>query len=182
VIVRPSHVLSGDKLLAQFTVQRVVANLKSGQQHPASELYAGPGADLWRRVEALAEGPDQPCSVTDEAGRPWYYQPNDARDVAHALVCALQRPEALGESFNLGAPAPFLSTEGGRLLAELSGRRLLELKLPVRWCYDHAIGKAKSWIGYAPRGDLGTMMRDAWDVGQDAFVDYDWREAAPLTL
>ena len=37
-------------------------------------------------------------------------------------------------------------------------------RLPVRWRYDHAIGKAKGWIGYAPRGDLGTMMRDAWDV------------------
>ena len=176
VIVRPSHVLSGEKVLAQFTVQRVVANLKSGQQHPGSELHAGPDADLWKRVEARAEGPDQPCSVTDEDGRPWYYQPNDARDVAHALVCALQRPEALGESFNLGAPAPFLSPDGGRMLAELSGRRLLELKLPVRWCYDHAIGKARRWIGYAPRGARGTMMRDAWDVKRGDCVDYGWRD------
>jgi len=176
VIVRPSHVLSGEKVLAQFTVQRVVGNLKSGQQNPRSELHAGAGADLWKRVAAQADGPDQPCSVTDEDGRPWYYQPNDARDVAHALVCALQRPEALGESFNLGAPAPFLSPDGGRLLAELSGRELLEIRLPVRWRYDHAIGKAKGWIGYAPRGDLGTMMRDAWDVKRGDFVDYGWRD------
>src|SRR4029078_2013190 len=104
-----------------------------------SELYAGPGADLWKRVEAEAEGPDQPCSVTDEDGRPWCYQPTDARDVAQALLCALERPEALGESFNLGAPAPFLSPDGARLLAALSGRRLLGARLHVRQSCDHAL-------------------------------------------
>jgi UDP-glucose 4-epimerase len=176
VVVRPSHVLSGEKVLAQFTVQRVVSNLKSGQANPGSELYMADGTELWRHVEAQAESPDQPCSVTDLEGRPWYYQPNDARDVAHAIVCALQRPEALGESFNLGAPEPFLFTHGARTLAELSGRRLLEIKLPVRWRYDHAIAKARGWIRYGPRGDLATMMRDAWAVKQGDFKDYAWRD------
>lgn len=175
VIVRPSHVLSGEKVLDQFTVRRVVGNLKSGQANPGSELHMADGTELWHQVEAQAEDASQPCSVTDLDGRPWYYQPNDARDVAHALVCAAERPEALGESFNLGAPAPFLVPEGARLLAELSGRRLLEVKLPVRWRYDHAIGKARGWIGYRPRGDLQTMMRDAWAVKQGEFVDYEWR-------
>ena len=175
VIVRPSHVLSGERILPQFTVGRVMGNLKSGQANPKSELYAGEGADLWKQVEALAESPDQPCSVTDLEGSPWYYQPNDARDVAQLLVLALERPQALGESFNCGAPEPFLCTDGAKLLAELSGRKLLEVKLPVRWRYDHAIGKAKGWLGYSPRGDLSTMLRDAWAVKQGEFVDYDWR-------
>ena len=176
VIVRPSHVLSGEKVLAQFTVQRVVGNLKSGQQNPKSELSAGEGAALWKQVEARAEGPDQPCSVTDLEGRPRYYQPNDARDVAACLVCALERPEALGESFNVGAPEPFRYPQAARMLAELSGRRLLEIRLPVQWRYDHAIGKAQGWIGYAPRGSLEVMMRDAWAVKSGEFVDYEWRD------
>src|SRR5688572_16129854 len=176
VIVRPSHVLSGEKVLGQFTVARVVGNLKSGQANPKSELYAGEGADLWKSVEAQAEGPDQPCSVTDMEGRPWIYQPNDARDVAHLLVCALERPEALGETFNCGAPEPFRYPEAARMLAELSGKKLLEIKLPVQWRYDHAIGKAKRWLGYTPRGSLDVMMRDAWAVKQGEFVDYEWRD------
>ena len=174
-IVRPSHVLSGDKLLAQFTVQRVVNNLKSGQANPKSELFAGEGADLWKQVEAKAEGPDQPCSVTDMDGRPWYYQPNDARDVAQLLVLTLERPEALGEAFNAGAPEPFRYPEAARMLAELSGRKPLEVKLPVQWRYDHAIGKARSWLGYAPRGSLEVMLQDAWAVKTGNFIDYDWR-------
>lgn len=175
VIVRPSHVLSGDKVLAQFTVQRVVNNLKSGQQNPQSELFAGEGADLWKQVEAQAEGPDQPCSVTDLDGRPWYYQPNDARDVAQLLVLGLERDEALGESFNCGAPEPFRYPEAARMLGELSGRKVLEVKVPVQWRYDHGIGKARSWLGFAPRGSLEVMMRDGWDVRSGAFVDYEWR-------
>jgi nucleoside-diphosphate-sugar epimerase len=173
-ILRPSHVLSGDKIFAQFTVQRVVSNLKSGQANPGSELYMADGTELWKQVEAQAEDPAQPCVVTDLEGRPWYYQPNDARDVAHALVCALERPEALGESFNLGAPAPFLFPEGARMLAEMTGHRPLEIKLPVQWRYDHAIGKARAWIGYEPRGDLHTMMRSADAFRRGERVDYDW--------
>ena len=173
-ILRPSHVLSGERVLAQFTVQRVVANLKNGQANPGSELYMADGTELWKQVEAQAEDPQQPCSVTDLDGRPWYYQPNDARDVAHALVCALERPEALGESFNLGAPEPFLVPEGARMVAEITGRRLLEIKLPVQWRYDHAIGKAKAWIGYQPQGDLAAMMRSAAAVRNGDYVDYAW--------
>ena len=173
-ILRPSHVLSVDKILAQFTVQRVIGNLKSGQQNRGSELYMADGTELWHDVAARAQDTSQPCIVTDLEGRPWYYQPNDARDVAHALVCAVERPEALGESFNLGAPEPFTYTAGGALLAELSGREPLVLKLPVRWRYDHAIGKAKGWLGYEPRGDLQAMMRSAWAFKQGEHAGYDW--------
>jgi UDP-glucose 4-epimerase len=152
----------------------VVSNLKSGQQNPGSELYMADGTELWRQVEAAAEDPTQPCSVTDLDGRPWYYQPNDARDVAHALVCAVERPEALGESFNLGAPAPFLFPEGARHLAEQTGRKLLEIRLPVQWRYDHAIGKAKGWIGFRPRGDMLAMLNSALAVRRGEHAGYDW--------
>ena len=174
VIVRPSHVLSGDRILQQFTVNRVVAVLKAGQQNRGSELYMPDGTELWRRFEAAAEDAAQPCSVCDLDGRPWYYQPNDARDVAHGLVRALEAPAALGESFNLGAPAPFTFPEGAALLAELTGRAPLEMRLPVRWRYDHDIAKARSWIGYRPRGDLQTMMRSARAHQLGEHGGYDW--------
>ena len=179
VVVRPSHVLSGEKILAQFTVQRVVGLLKTGQSNPGSALYMAGGTELWHQVEAAAEDAAQPCLVADLDGRPWYYQPNDARDVAHALVCAVERPEALGESFNLGAPEPFLVTEGARMLAELTDRTPLEIKLPVRWRYDHAIGKAKTWIGYQPRGDLSAMLHSAIAVQRGEHQGYDWDGFAP---
>lgn len=174
VILRPSHVLSGEKILQQFTVSRVVGNLKSGQANPASELYMADGTELWHKVEAVAEDGNQPCIVTDLEGRPWYYQPNDARDVAQALVCALERSAALGEAFNLGAPQVFPFTEGAGLLGELTGRQPLLIALPVRWRYDHDIAKARSWLGYQPHGDLAPMLRSAWAFKLGEHDGYSW--------
>ena len=176
VIVRPSHVLSGSAIFKQFTVARVCGVLRAGHNNPASELYMSDGTDLCRQVQAAAEDDDQPCSVRDMDGRPWYYQPNDARDVAHGLVCALEIPGAVGESFNLGAPGTFLSPEGAKRLAEITGRKLLEIRLPVQWRYDHDITKAKSWIGYQPKGDLKTMMASAKAVEAGESQGYIWED------
>ena len=172
-IVRPSHVLSGRTILDQFTVGRVCTILKAGQVGPGTEMYMADGTELWHDIEARADSPDQPCAVRDESGRPWYYQPNDARDIAHCMVCALRSPDAVGESFNGGAPAPFTFPEGARILGEIVGRKPLEVTVPVRWMYDHDITKAKTLIGYRPKGDLKTMMASAaaFEAGES---DYRW--------
>ncbi len=172
-IVRPSHVLSGSSIFDQFTVGRVCAILKAGQVGPRTEMFMADGTELWHEIEARSESSDQPCAVRDEAGRPWYYQPNDARDIAHCIVCALRSPDAVGESFNGGAPAPFTYPEGARLLGEIRRREPLEAVVPVRWMYDHDITKAKTLIGYRPTGDLDTMMASAaaFEAGEP---DYQW--------
>ena len=170
-IVRPSHVLSGCSIFDQFTAGRVCSILKAGQVGPRTEMYMNDGTELWHEIEARAEDPDQPCAVRDEAGRPWYYQPNDARDIAHCIVCALRSPDAVGESFNGGAPAPFTFPEGARLLGDIRGREPVEVTVPVRWMYDHDITKAKTLIGYRPGGDLATMMASAaaFEAGEPDF-------------
>jgi nucleoside-diphosphate-sugar epimerase len=174
VIVRPSHVLSGTSVCQQFTVRRVCQILQTGQKYAGSELFMRDGTELWHQVEAAAKNSDQPCSVRDNDGRPWYYQPNDARDVAHCLVCALEQPAAVGEAFNVGAPAPFLFPEAAEMLAEQSGQEPLEIRLPVRWRFDHDITKARSWIGFEPRGDLQAMMASAHLFAVGEHDGYTW--------
>jgi UDP-glucose 4-epimerase len=174
VIVRPSHVLSGAAILKRFTVGVVCGVLKTGQKNPKSEMYMPDGTELWRQVEAAAKSQDELCSIRDLDGRPWYYQPNDARDVAHCLVCALESPGAIGESFNVGAPAPFTFPEAVEILAEQTGRKPLEIRLPVRWQYDHDIRKARSWIGFQPRGDLRTMIASARLFERGEHDGYTW--------
>ena len=171
-IVRPSHVLSETKLFGQFTVGRVIGLLKRGQQ-PGTELYMADGTELWHQVDEAADSHDQPCAVTDLDGRPWMYQPNDARDIAHCIVCALESDAALGEAFNGGAPEPFSFVDGARLLGEIKKLDPVEIQLPVRNVYDHAIGKAKALIGYRPQGDLEAMMESArrFETGEP---DYTW--------
>ncbi len=174
VIVRPSHVRSGDAILGHFTVRNVVNLLRNGQQRPLGELYMADGTELWHDVEARAISPDQPCSARHLDGRPWYYQPNDARDVAHMLVCAVEEPGAVNEDFNCGAPMPFPLPEGARLLAEATGMEPLEVRFPVLYRYDHCITKAKSMIDYQPQGDLATMFKSALLVKNEGNQDYTW--------
>ncbi len=175
VIVRPSHVQSGDAILSQFTVNRVCGILQIGQSNPRGELYLADGTELWHDVLAQAQSPDQPCSVRDEEGRSWYYQPNDARDIAHMLVCALEEPAAIGESFNCGAPEPFYYTHASPLLAELTGQEPLEVTVPVWYRYDHAISKGKQLINYRPRGTIEAMFESALRVqNESGYVDYTW--------
>ena len=173
-IVRPSHVRSGDAVLGHFTVGSVVRLLRNSQKRPLGELYMADGTELWHQVEAQAVSEDQPCSVRHLNGQPWVYQPNDARDIAHMLVCAVEEPGAVNEDFNCGSPAPFPLPEGAKLLAEATGIEPLEIRLPVLYRYDHCITKAKSLINYRPQGDLATMVKSALLVKNEGYQDYTW--------
>jgi nucleoside-diphosphate-sugar epimerase len=85
----------------------------------------------------------------------------DARDVAHACICALEHPAAVGETFNAAVPRPFTFDEVARFLAARTGRSVLEVDLPVRWVYWSDIRKARSLIGYQPQGDLERVFDTA---------------------
>jgi len=174
VIVRPSGIISGTRILERFTVKYVYNMLKKHYRSQASELYMPNGKEYMEKLEAAMADPDRPCSVSDLKGDPWYYQPNDARDVAHLLVCALKSDQAIGESFNAGAPEPFPYPEGAKILAKLTGKEVFEISLPVRWRFDHAIEKACRLINYRPQGNLQKVMRSAASVQNQEGQDYIW--------
>jgi len=132
------------------------------------------GTELWRQVESAAQSQDQPVSARDLDDRPWYYQPNDARDIAHMLVCALEEAGGVNEDFNCSAPAPFTFPEAAQILAAETGQEPLEIRLPVLYRYDHDITKAKSLINYQPQGDLRTMIKSALMVRNEGYRDYTW--------
>lgn len=173
-IVRPSHVRSGDAIFGHFTVGSVVNLLKRSQARGQGELYMADGTELWHDLEERAINMEQPCSARYLDGQPWVYQPNDARDIAHMLVCATLEPGGVNEDFNCGSPTPFSLPEGANLLAELTGVEPLEVRLPVWYRYDHCITKAKSLINYQPQGDLQTMFKSARLVRDEGYVDYTW--------
>ena len=173
-VVRPSHALSGEAILHNLNAGRVVGLLKTGQQNPLSEIHTEPGTEPWAEIEAGAESMSQPCAVTGPDGKPWMYQPNDARDVALAILCAVQSEAAVGESFNLGAPAPFSFVEGAQIVQEMTGQEPLQVRAPVRWIYDHCINKAKSLIGFRPKGNLRAMIQSALLVRSGEHDGYTW--------
>lgn len=164
VAIRPSGILSGEAVLGRWSVGFAAAILKAGQSSPGSEMYRRDGGEPWRALEAATSDHKRPCAITDSEGRPWMYQPVDARDVAHGLVCALESPAAVGEAFNVAAPAPISYLEAAQVLAEQTGAQPLPWKAPVRWVYDNSIVKAKSLIGYRPHWGIAEMVAGALAV------------------
>lgn len=160
-VIRPSGIVSGDAVLGRWTVGFVSRILRIGQEHPEGELYMPDGRQLWRELEEAAPSPEHPCAITDEAGRPWVYRLVDARDVAHACICALESEAAVGEAFNAAAPEPIYYTEAAALVAEATGLPVFSWRVPVRWVFDLSIAKARALIGYAPRWGIREMVADA---------------------
>lgn len=164
VIVRPSGICSGDAILRRWSVSFVSNLLRIGQAHPRSSLYMSDGTELWHELEQAAESPNQLCAIYDEQGRPWMYQPVDARDVAHACVCALENPAAVGEVFNVSSPRAIPFSQATRIISKATGQSVLKWRVPVRWVYDLDISKAKGVINYRPQWGIEEMVRSALEV------------------
>jgi nucleoside-diphosphate-sugar epimerase len=67
----------------------------------------------------------------------------------------------VGEVFNAAIPRPFTFPEVAAYLSEKTGESVLEATVPVRWVYWSDVRKAKSTIGYVPKGDLERVFDTA---------------------
>ncbi|NPV08516.1 MAG: NAD(P)-dependent oxidoreductase [Anaerolineae bacterium] len=172
--IRPSGIVSGTAVLGRWTVGFVSKMLRVGQATPEGELYMADGTELWHALDAAAESDRQPCAITDTQGRPWMYRLADARDVAHACVCALESPAAVGEAFNAAAPEPIYYTEAAEALSEAIGMPVVKWQVPVRWVFDLSITKARSLIGYKPRWGIRQMIADAIAVQRGESDGMSW--------
>ncbi len=159
-VIRPTAILSEDKVLQRWKVSFVCGILRSGQTHPKSEIHMPDGTELWRELEAKAP-PDALCDITDDQGRAWMQQVVDARDVAQGCICALEHPAAVGEAFNISGPRIVSFTEATQIIAQATGGKVVKWQVPVRWVFDLDNTKAKSLIGYRPRWDINDMVRSA---------------------
>lgn len=85
----------------------------------------------------------------------------DVRDIVQGLTLLLDRPEAVGQAFNLSGPAPFSYGELIPYLAEQAGLTYLDATVPgppIR--IHHSIAKARALLGYDPQYDIFTSIRD----------------------
>jgi UDP-glucose 4-epimerase len=88
----------------------------------------------------------------DEEGTPWQFHYCDVRDLVQGLQLLLEHPTAVGEAFNLSGPAPFSYDEAAAIVAEATGRHVVDACIPgppIR--IHHSTEKARGMLGYAPR-------------------------------
>jgi nucleoside-diphosphate-sugar epimerase len=163
-ILRPSGIVSGTAILSRWSVDSVSGILKAGQSSPRSSLYMKDGTELWHDLEIAALSKDQPCAAVDKYNAPWLCQPVDARDVAHACICAIESKTEAGLPFNVSAPESIPFTQAAQLISEINNVPVLNWKFPVRWMYDLNNIRARYAINYQPKWGIKEMIESALAV------------------
>ncbi len=148
-ILRSSWVFEEDDLLTHFSLLENVSPEEKG--HGFGELTDG--------ILALVEAGEERITIlADASGRPHYRHIVHIDDVMQAFGRILGNPSALGQDFNIAAPAPF----DYRVAAEHISKQLeiptIEIPCPDYHSFEIDIAKARSVLGYAPQNDIFSMI------------------------
>jgi UDP-glucose 4-epimerase len=139
------------------TVRLVPANPRGA---PAEQLEA------LAMLKVLDDGTEKLLIQEDLQGRPVVRQLGDAREVAQGILPVLERPEAVGETFNIGARAPFSAAEIVQYVASKTGLPVVVARLPTArapWYISSA--KARAMLGYQPTRSVFDMVDEALAAG-----------------
>ena len=151
-VLRSSWIFENDDLLRHFSLLQNV--------DPAE-----PGHGFGRvppSVLALVQaGQERVPILTDTEGTPYHRHIVHIEDVLQAFGLMLGNPTAIGESFNIAAPAPFEYRVAAEHLSGKMNIPTVEIPCPGYHSFSINITKARSMLGYAPRYDFCAIADDA---------------------
>jgi UDP-glucose 4-epimerase len=113
-------------------------------------------------LSELDDGSEQLLLSRGADGTPYRMPIADTRDTAAGIVAAVTRPQARGHAIALG---PDQATDFAAvlpLMSEITGLRVADVRLPgpaVSYAVD--ISLARKLLGFTPRHDFGSMLREA---------------------
>lgn len=148
-ILRSSWVFEGDDLLNHFSLLKNVDPAEPGH---------GFGAVPENVLALVREGKEHIPILVDSEGTPLMRHIVHIDDVMQGLDRMLDNPDAFGEDFNIAAPAPFDYRTAARELSEKLELPTIEIPCPDYHGFSIDISKARDILGYAPEGDLSTMI------------------------
>jgi len=112
-------------------------------------------ASLWTGEERLVV-------LADADGRPYKKHIGDVRDVVHGCVCALGCRDAIGQTIQLGGPAPFTWDEAVPYLSDRIGIPWVRAACGgVPTYYEYDLTRAREVLGFNPEFDIFRMIDDA---------------------
>jgi nucleoside-diphosphate-sugar epimerase len=111
--------------------------------------------DLWNGEERL-------LLLKDASGRPYKKHIADVRDIVHGCATALDKPGAIGQTFQLGGPRPFTWDEAIPYLSQRLDIPYQEAVLqgPPTY-YEFDLSKPRDRIDFDPQYDIIRMIEDA---------------------
>lgn len=144
-----------------FSLQGRIDTLRAASSHNANT----PSAEVQRLLDILEplRGDDDPLLLSYDAnGNAHTQELTDVRDVVQALLLILDKPAAIGETFNLAPPSLVGLDTFIPYLAKATGRRYVEAQLPIELGQPHSTSaKARAILGWAPQYTLFDMVDEA---------------------
>ncbi|MFJ7005131.1 NAD-dependent epimerase/dehydratase family protein [Pseudomonas putida] len=152
---------NGEYSRPAFSLQGRIDSLRAASSHNANSA----ANDVQRLLDVLEPlaGDDDPLLLARDAnGHAHTQELTDVRDIVDALLLMLDKPAAVGETFNLAPPSLVSLDTFIPYLAQATGRRYVEANLPAELGQPHSTAaKAKAILGWAPRFSLFDMVDDA---------------------
>ncbi|MEX1018258.1 MAG: NAD(P)-dependent oxidoreductase [Litorilinea sp.] len=157
-VFRFALTVAGDEILhfPQFYLRHWAGALERSRHPQAPAALA--------EAQAALEKHGQDCLVIarDENGRTFKKHIADVRDIVAGFEAALDKPAAVGQIFQLAAPAPYTWEDAVPYLAERLNLPYVDLRLPgvTTPFYEFDLSKGRELIGYAPSVDIRTQIDD----------------------
>lgn len=173
VILRPNYIMACDEPLSPWSAGVVLGQLRTWAADPRGALYVPNPEEACRRVEEQIRNPGDLVVPRDPAGVSWRWHVTDVRDAVEACVCALNAPDTCaGRIYNIAGPDPADWDVVVPFIAEQTGREWYEVQVPKAWRFWFDISRARDELGFQPRYDIKTMIRDAlrYRAGEDIGV------------
>ncbi len=145
-----------------FYVNSRVRSLKAASTHHAGTTSNSELSQILSVLEPLVSDDEPLLLPVDANGIPHTQELVDVRDIVQGLLLIFDKPEAIGETFNLAPVSPVSLGEFIPYLAEKTGRRFVEAKISVDLGKTHGSSvKARAILGFKPKYSLFDMVDEA---------------------
>jgi len=151
-VLRSSWVFEQDDLLHHFSL---LANV-----NPAEPGH-GFGPIDEPTLALVRAGQERIPILTDARGAPLRRHIVHVADVMQAFDRALENPSAIGQTFNIAAPAAFDYRVAAEYLSGQLATPVIELCCPRYHSFEINITRARAVLGYAPENDFFRMANAA---------------------
>ena len=152
---------NGEYSRPAFSLQGRIDSLRAASSHNANSA-ANDVQRMLDILEPLAAADNPLLLARDANGNAHTQELSDVRDIVSALLLMLDKPAAIGETFNLAPPSLVGLDTFIPYLAKATGRRYVEANLPAELGQPHSTAaKARALLGWVPRYTLFDMVDEA---------------------
>jgi UDP-glucose 4-epimerase len=144
------------------TILRFCLVVGAGEILDFYQFYLSKLKSAQPELEPLWSGEERLVLLKDERGRPFKKHIADVRDIVHGCACALGKPKAIGETFQLAGPEPFTWDQAIPYLSErLNISHIEAVPNGPPTFYEFDLSKSRKSLGFSPQYDIFRMIDDA---------------------